>query len=254
MPPVGRRGRERKMRSLRRPGAERTDFDGWRGRAATFLAKADRSLRDARGQGAVHYAVRGGNGSALMEFLRSDADTRCPDADGVTPLELAADLGFIGLVPTLQAMVEHGARLRDEHLAAAVKLVDFPMVKYLVNLGMDVNAESVLRVSREASGAESNDGYSPGPDVETITWQRFMRLPLKSFDGIVTVRSFTGKTGFEAPEGPAGGRRRGGTRRRRPRWRTCRRALRRWRTRSPRPSGHTENRPRPRTARPASRW
>ena len=233
---------------------------GWRGQAATVLAKADRTVRDARGQGAVHYAVRGGNGSALMELLRANVDTRTPDADGVAPLELAADLGFIGLVqallpftdpaaadnegftallraaqngrldivgvlfaadpalldaktnegdgalelaakanapdllawllddrqvaptarvvsqlviagnvPTLQTMVAHGGRLRDEHLAAAVKLGDFPMVKYLVNCGMDVNAESVLKVSRGVHDTGKNDGTYYGPDGGTIS-------------------------------------------------------------------------------------
>ena len=235
---------------------------GWRGNAATVLAKADRSLRDARGQGAVHYAVRGGNGSALMELLRIAADTRTPDADGVAPLELAADLGYAGLVqallpftdpasadnegftallraaengrldivrllvaadsalldaktnegdgalelaaranapdilawllddrkiaptarvvsqlviagnvPTLQTMVAHGAKLRNEHLAVAVKRGDFPMVKYLVNCGMDVNAESVLNVCREGGAGPSsgqNDGTYYGPDGESI--------------------------------------------------------------------------------------
>ena len=231
--------------ALRRPALLVALQYGWRGHAAAVLAKADRSLRDARGQGVVHYAVHGGNGSALVELLRADADTRTPDADGVAPLELAADLGYAGLVqallpfadpgaadkkgftallraaedgrldivrllvsantalldartadgdgalelaalanapdllayllderriaptergtsqmviagnvPTLRILVAHGARLIDAHLAAAVKLGDFPMVKYLVAQGMDVNADVVKSVEAQGEIAE----------------------------------------------------------------------------------------------------
>ncbi len=228
--------------ALRRPALLVALQYGWRGHAAAVLAKADRSLRDARGQGVVHYAVHGGNGSALIELLHDDADTKTPDADGVAPLELAADLGYAGLVqallpfsnpsaadnqgftallraaedgrldivrllvaadaslldartadgdgalelaalanapdllayllderriaptergtsqmviagnvPTLRILVAHGARLIDAHLAAAVKLGDFPMVKYLVAQGMDVNADIVKNVLGDAA-------------------------------------------------------------------------------------------------------
>ena len=48
-----------------------------------------------------------------------------------------------GNVPTLRLLVAHGARLLDSHLATAVKHADFPMVRYLVEQGMDVNAAVV---------------------------------------------------------------------------------------------------------------
>lgn len=231
--------------SLARPALLVALQYGWRGHAAVVLDKADRTLRDARGQGVVHYAVRGGNGSALLELLHADADTKTPDAEGATPLELAADLGYAGLVrallpfsnpaaadkrgftallraaedgrldivrilaaadesllgartadgdgalelaalanapdllayllderriaptergtsqmviarnvPTLRLLVAHGARLLDAHLAAAVKLGDFPMVKYLVSQGMDVNAEIVKKIDGPAEIVE----------------------------------------------------------------------------------------------------
>ncbi len=236
---------------------------GWKGSAAELLASADRTVRDARGQGAVHYAVRGCNGSALVDLLRLGIDAKRADSDGVTPIVLAADLGYAGLVnalvpfsdvekadkagftallraaqngrtdivralvaagaelgaktgdgdgalelaakandpellaylldekkiaptarvttqlviagnvPTLQLMVEHGARLKDDHLAVAVKQNDFPMVKYLVNRGMDVNAESVKAaveylVKHGQDGNVENDGSYYGPDGGTI--------------------------------------------------------------------------------------
>ena len=240
--------------TLKRPALLVALQYGWRGHAAAVLAKADRAVRDAHGQGVVHYAVRGGNGTALLELLRADVDTRTPDADGASPLELAADLGYAGLVqallpfsdpgaadhqgftallraaedgrldivrllvaadeklldartsdgdgalelaalanapdllayllderriaptergtsqmvlagnvPTLHLLVAHGARLIDAHLAAAVKLGDFPMVKYLVEQGMDVNAEVVKNVEAQGEIAEflAAQGHRP---------------------------------------------------------------------------------------------
>ena len=237
---------------------------GFKGQAATVLGKADRAARDARGDGAVHYAVRGGNGAALVDLLRARVDAKAPGAGGATPIVLAADLGYAGLVqalvpfsdlekaddegftallraaqngrldivralvaadaklgaktkegdgalelaakanapdllawllderkvaptdrvvsqlvvagnvPTLQLMVAHGARPQDAHLAVAVKRGDFPMVKYLVNQGMDVNAEVVKAVCRtprepgEGQNAGPNDGTYYGPDGESI--------------------------------------------------------------------------------------
>lgn len=246
---------------LRRPIILLAMQYGYKGRAASILEQANRSKTDANGDGALHYAVRGGNGTALMELIRLGIDAKRPGAKGATPIVLAADLGYAGFVqalipfsniekgdaegftallraaqngrldivrnmvaagadisaktgegdgvlelaakanapellawlldekriaptaravsqlviagnvPTLQAMVAHGARLRDEHLAVAVKRGDFPMVKYLVNMGMDVNAESVLKVCREGGSgpaAGPNDGTYFGPDGESI--------------------------------------------------------------------------------------
>ena len=232
---------------------------GYRGSAEELLRSADRSVRDARGQGAVHYAVRGCNGPALADLIRSGAAAGTADADGTTPIMLAASLGHAGMVralipfsdpnqadwrgftplllaarkgrtdivrmfvaakadlgaktdagdgalelaamansekllayllderkiaptprvvsqlviagnvPTLQAMVARGAVLQDAHLAVAVKRGHFPMVKYLVNLGLDVNAE-VVRAATDGGGGASgvNDGTFYGPEGESI--------------------------------------------------------------------------------------
>lgn len=229
---------------------------GFRGRAAAVLEKADRRARDARGDGALHYAVRGANGTALVELLRAGVSAKKTGKGGATPIVLAADLGYAGFVqalvpfsdlekdddegftallraaqngrldivrqlvsagadlsaktaegdgalelaakanapdllawllddkkvaptarvvtqlvvagdvPTLRLMVEHGAKLQDAHLAAAVKCGRFPMVKYLVNRGLDVNADVVKAVSADAGG--TNDGSYYGPDGGTI--------------------------------------------------------------------------------------
>ena len=258
--------------SLARPALLLALQYGWKGSAADLLSSADRTVRDARGQGSVHYAVRGCNGSALVDLLRLGIDAKRADSAGVTPIVLAADLGYAGLVnalvpfselekadkagftallraaqngrtdivralvaagaelgaktsdgdgalelaakancpdllaylldekkiaptarvtsqlviagnvPTLQLMVEHGARLKDDHLAVAVNRSDFPMVKYLVNRGMDVNAESVKAAadnlvkrvadvddkSAKAAVLGVNDGTYYGPDSGTI--------------------------------------------------------------------------------------
>lgn len=237
---------------------------GFKGRAASVLEKADRKARDARGDGSLHYAVRGGNGTALVDLLRAGVSAKKTGAGGATPIVLAADLGYAGFVqalvpfsdlekadgegftallraaqngrldivrnlvaagaelgaktgdgdgalelaakanapdllawlldevkvaptdrvvtqlvfagnvPTLQLMVAHGARLQDARLADAVERGDFPMVKYLVNQGMDVNAEVVKAVCRkhrepgEGQNAGPNDGTYYGPDGESI--------------------------------------------------------------------------------------
>lgn len=246
--------------ALRRPVILLAMQFGFKGRAATTLKDANRDARDANGDGALHYAVRGANGTALVDLLRAGIDARLPGANGATPIILAADLGYAGFVqalvpfsnleqvddggftallravqngrldivrnlvaagadlaaktkdgdgalelaamanasellawlldekkveptprvvsqlviagnvPTLQVMVAHGARLLDAHLAAAVKLGDFPMVKYLVNQGMDVNADVVKNICRELKGSRSptNDGSYYGPDGGSV--------------------------------------------------------------------------------------
>lgn len=65
---------------------------GFKGQAETLLASADTSLRDAKGYGAVHYAVRGNDTSRLLALLRAHGDARRAASDGTTPLMLAARL------------------------------------------------------------------------------------------------------------------------------------------------------------------
>lgn len=250
--------------TLKRPALLVALQYGWRGHAAAVLAKADRAVRDARGDGALHYAVRGGCGAAIPELLRAGIDAKIAGAGGATPIILAADLGYIGFVralipfseleksddegftallraaqdgrldivrildaagadlgakttagdgalelaamanaqdllswlldekkvsttdrivsqlviagnvPTLQFVVGHGGRLADEHLATSVKQGDFPMVKYLVNCGMDVNADVVKAACDKpvdpgtGPDAGPNDGSFHGPAGETI--------------------------------------------------------------------------------------
>lgn len=234
---------------------------GFKGRAEAVLAKADRTARDARDDGALHYAVRGGNGTALVELLRAGIDAKAKGFRGATPIVLAADIGYGGFVqalvpfsdleaadeegftallraaqdgrvdivrnlvaagaslaaktkdgdgalelaakanapallgwllderkvaptarvvdqlvvagnvPTLQQMVAHGAKLLDGHLAAAIVLKDFPMVKYLVNQGMDVNAKVVreaLAKMKPDIPDPANDGTYYGPEGASI--------------------------------------------------------------------------------------
>ena len=246
---------------LKRPAILVAMQYGFKGRAEAVLAKADRTARDARGDGALHYAVRGGNGTALVELLRAGIDAKAKGFRGATPIVLAADIGYGGFVqalvpfsdleaadaegftallraaqdgrvdivrnlvaagasldartkegdsalelaakanapallgwllderkvaptdrvvdqlvvagnvPTLQLMVAHGAKLLDGHLATAVALKDFPMVKYLVNQGMDVNAR-VVREAATKAGADISDsadsGTDSGPDGDSI--------------------------------------------------------------------------------------
>lgn len=220
---------------------------GFKGSANDLLEKADRQVLDARKDGTLHYAVRGGNGTALIQLLRSGVSAKAAGANGATPIVLASALGYAGFVqalvpfsdlekaddegftallcaaragrldivrslvasgaelgaktengdgalelaakanapellawllderkiaptdrvvsqlvvagnvPTLQLMVAHGARLQDAHLACAVEQRDFAMVKYLVDQGMDVNAEVVKRVCEEVFKEDGPD-------------------------------------------------------------------------------------------------
>ena len=245
---------------LRRPAILLALRYGFKGEAASMLATADRTVRDANSRVTVHYAVHGCNGTALVELLQLGIDAKTPDAAGETPLVLAADWGYTGIlgalipysdleaadkdgftallraaqngrtdivrillaagadidakskdgdglielaakangaellayllderklpptarvvrqlvaagkVQTLELMVEHGATLTDDHLALAVQNRAFPMVKYLVNRGLDVNAPSVKKATGEGGG--TNDGSYYGPDGGTI--QQFL--------------------------------------------------------------------------------
>lgn len=65
---------------------------GFKGQAENLLAGADTTLRDAKGYGEVHYAVRGNDAARLLGMLERHADTRGAAADGTTPLMLAAAL------------------------------------------------------------------------------------------------------------------------------------------------------------------
>ena len=65
---------------------------GFKGSATRILAKADTTIRDANGAGAVHYAVRANDIHRLRDLLSAGADARTPDKDGSTPLMLAARL------------------------------------------------------------------------------------------------------------------------------------------------------------------
>ena len=206
---------------------------GFRGRSAEILAKADRSAVDARGDGALHYAVRAENRAALLGFLKEGVDAKRAGAGKMTPLVLAADLGYraiveslvpfsdvaasdaggytallraadrghaaiaraladagaslavrtkegdgilelsaranspelldwllddlhfvptkrvvvqlvrAGNVPTLQRMGSLHGKVDDDEFAAVVARGDLPMVKYLVEQGLDVNTEAL---------------------------------------------------------------------------------------------------------------
>jgi hypothetical protein len=65
---------------------------GFKGQAEKLLDGADPTLRDAKGFGAVHYAVRGNDAVRLMRMLEEHFDARRAAVDGTTPLMLAAAL------------------------------------------------------------------------------------------------------------------------------------------------------------------
>ena len=87
--------------SLARPVLLLAVQGGFRGRSADILARAKRAAVDARGEGALHYAVRAENRAAVLDFLRAGVDAKRAGADKATPLILAADLGYGAIVKAL---------------------------------------------------------------------------------------------------------------------------------------------------------
>ena len=146
---------------------------------------SDMEAKDNEGFTALLRAAEDGRVDIVRMLISSGAKVDCHANNGDGLIELAAaanapelliylldekkfppterctaQLVIAGNVPTLQQMVAHGAKLEDKHLAVAVKLGDFPMVKYLVSQGMDVNADCVKEVG--AVGEISDFLYAQG--------------------------------------------------------------------------------------------
>ena len=90
---------------------------GFKGQAEKLLDGADTTLRDAKGFGAVHYAVRGNDAVRLMGMLERHFDARGGSDDGTTPLMLAAALDNGTMTRMLLGVSAIDATNRDGYAA-----------------------------------------------------------------------------------------------------------------------------------------
>ncbi len=153
--------------------------------AQALIPMSDVKAADQNGYTALHYAIDAGSLPITKSLILSGADPMAKSKEGDTAIERAvmrldeAILAYLlddvkvngkNLAPTTRAvdwcvvhskviplttLVAHGAKVTDRHLAAAV-LTDMnddvlDMVKYLVELGCDVNAEEVHKAVRMSS-------------------------------------------------------------------------------------------------------
>lgn len=117
---------------------------GMKGNSLNILARADRSIRDADGFGAVHYAIRAGDAKLLFSMLEAGLDARTASNDGTTPLILAASLEQAPMVNALLAFSSINAvdaKGRTALLCAA-ECGSLPIVRTLLTAGADINAKS----------------------------------------------------------------------------------------------------------------
>ncbi len=108
------------------------------------MAKEERRLREARGYGAVHYAVRYADGATLLNALDLGLDARTAAKDGVTPLMLAAQLDNLPAVSALVPFSNVNALDGRGYsaLLCAARIGSLPIVKALLSAGADIKAKS----------------------------------------------------------------------------------------------------------------
>ncbi len=117
-----------------------------------ILSGADPLAKSKEGDTAIERAVMRPD-EAILSYLLGDVKIA---GKNLKPTERAVDWCVIhSKVVPLTTLVAHGAKVTDRHLAAAV-LTDMnddvlDMVKYLVELGCDVNAEEVHKAVKMSS-------------------------------------------------------------------------------------------------------
>lgn len=119
--------------TLKRPAVLVALQYGTRCKDASWLKDARLDVRDAKGRGVVHYAVKAGDAESLAVLLASKCDATTPDGDGVTPLALAADLGYLEFVKALYPVSD--AKIADkDHMTPLLRAAEhgrLDVVKYL---------------------------------------------------------------------------------------------------------------------------
>ena len=154
---------------------------GSRGKIGPVLATADRTIRDANGYGAIHYAVRYADETTLQKLIELGLDAKTPASDGVTPLMVAADMGNEAFAQALVAMSDVNAADAQGRAALhfAAKTGSLPIVRILVRNGANAEAvtkegDSVLDVAvalpSEGVIAFLLDDAKVKPDERAIDW------------------------------------------------------------------------------------
>ncbi len=107
---------------------------GFRGGVREFLAKADRRKADAYGYNALHYAVRYGTSSDLLDAIDLGLDAKSAAKDGVTPLMIAADINNAAFAQALVAISDVNAADSKGYTALhyAIEAGSLPIVRMLI--------------------------------------------------------------------------------------------------------------------------
>lgn len=117
---------------------------GMKGNVRELLSKADRRKADAYGYNALHYAVRYGTASDVVDALDFGIDAKAAAKDGVTPLMVAARLNNAAFVQSLVALSNVKAADKDGYTALhyAIDAGSLPIAKMLIASGADPLAKS----------------------------------------------------------------------------------------------------------------
>lgn len=115
-----------------------------------ILKGADRSRRDAKGAGALHYAIRAGDAKLVAELLNVGLDASVAAEGGMTPLMLAADMEQGPIVQALLPLSAVNAADAEGYTALlrAASHGNLNLCKALLAGGADVSA-----VTKENDGA-----------------------------------------------------------------------------------------------------
>ena len=106
--------------------------------------KAELSVCDSRKQGALHYGVRSANASTLLALLKKGLDAKASDSQGVTPLLLAADLGYSTILQMLAPLSDIEAKDKDGFTALLRAAEDgrTDLVRVLIARGAKIDAQT----------------------------------------------------------------------------------------------------------------
>lgn len=134
---------------------------GFKGQAETLLATADIECRDAKKQGALHYAVRGNDPGQLMHLLKMRLDPGEAASDGTTPLMLAALLENGTMARMLLGNSDVNAADKDGYTALhfAARNGNLDMARTLISAGAATDrktkaGEDILELAAAANAED----------------------------------------------------------------------------------------------------
>ena len=164
-----------------------------------ILSGADPLAKSKEGDTAIERAVMRPE-EAILAYLLNNVKV---NGKNLKPTERAVDWCVIhSKVIPLTTLVAHGAKVTDRHLAAAV-LTDMnddvlDMVKYLVELGCDVNSEEVhkaVKMSSDIVRKMEEDARAPKAPASATT------AAVAKAAGHSTILSYLKANGFRDEDG-----------------------------------------------------